>query len=559
MGDGMTPLERLYGSRFNRHDQQHVEINFNYDLSPATTQEDGRARFRVDAFFFLPTNLGISAERYGKDDFFRDVLSHLRFRTPTLTSEALTDPLNPRSPLNQLIFILGRLADGAATEPVVAETAINEAKLFGCILLSNWRDARQAARDAATDLAERGASDHEVTEALRGVGNALETDHALLLRFREVRRKWALAPDAVPTKVVEAMRLVDEYLTYRFDEHVSKLHAAISELPVGIEPIVGYLDRLARQEAAYREAEGFTRLDVTRPDTLERYSYRTSALKKYLSQVLYLDVRVIREQRRFRGIIAALGAGLAAFWSTLGDRNVNFRLHNVSTAVLIGVIVLVYILKDQLKDLFKIYLTNQVQRLLPDQRLAISDPVKHMPIGECRQSVRYTEKGKLPEDIRFVREFSHAIDLDEERNEEVLSYHHTMTLEARQIQQTHQRRMNVKHILRYSVANLLGQLSDPHIQVARFNPETGVFEEVRAPKVYHLNLVFRVGMLGPAGQIEHPVYHRLRVVISKRGIERIEPVAQNQQLADLKAGPREGLAHVTPLSPTEELEDLSPS
>lgn len=559
MGEGALRSNRLFDSQIDLHDRQHFEIAFNYDVSPSATGSDGRAYFRVDAFYFLPTNLGVSALSYGKDDFFKDVLSYLRFKTPTLSSQTLADPLSPLSPLNILSFNLKQLVEQPSIDQKLERSTINEAKLLGTILIANWRDLRKQAREVGKEIARRRHNPTAAAELMDHIVDRLEGEHAVLLKYRALRRSYSDNRASLSRKMLDALRLVDEYLTYRFDENLAKIHEAF--LAVEHALLSRFDERLTwlgAKEAEYRREEGFIQLSSDSPEGLELYTYRTGALKKYLAQVLYLNIRTVREVHRFRSIVAACGAALAAFWSTLGDRNVNVHLHGVSTAMLILTIVLVYILKDRIKDFFKEYLASQVQRLLPDQRLTVIDPMSQRAIGTCRQTVRYEAKRKLPEDIRRLREFSHAIDLDEEREEEVLSYRHSMKLEAKTIHATHVRRMHVKHIVRYSVANLLKRLSDPHVKVSRFNDRTGRFEVMLAPKVYHVNVIYRVTKVGGDGRLEEPVYHRVRVVLNKDGIERVESVVQNKRLWELDAA-RGGRLQELPAVHVTEAEDLSPS
>ncbi|HEY9900264.1 MAG TPA: hypothetical protein V6D00_13910 [Pantanalinema sp.] len=559
MGQDALQPDRLSESHIDLHDRQHFEIAFNYDASPALVRPDGRVRFRVDAFFFLPSSLGVSALSYGKDDFFKDVLSYLRFKTPDLDSQALADPLNPLSPLNVLSFNLKQLVELPVPDPALETSTVHEAKLLGCILIANWRDLRKQARTLVKALSRFARPTPGFAEAIADLRLRLEAEHALLMRYRGLRRAYTDNQASLPGAVLDALRVVDEYLTYRFDENLGKIHEAFSPLGDAAAELEERLRWLGSYEALYRQEEGFVCLSSSDLQSFERYTYRTGALKKHLAEVLFLDVQTVREVRRYRGLVAALGAGLAAFWSTLGDRNVNVQLHGVSTAALILIVVLVYILKDRIKEFFKDYVATQVQRLLPDQRMTITDPMTRQRIGSCRQTVRYERKRRLAADIRRVREFTHTIDLDEAREEEVLSYRHDMTLEARRIHATHSRRMHVKHILRYSVANLLRRLSDPHVKVSRFNPRTGRFEVVMAPKVYHVNVVFRVAAIGPDGRLADPVYHRLRVILNKDGIDRVEKVVQNKHMREIGQETQpEVLERADDLS-LSEAEDLSPS
>ena len=54
---------------------------------------------------------------------------------------------------------------------------------------------------------------------------------------------------------------------------------------------------------------------------------------------------------------------------------------------------------------------------------------------------------------------------------------------------------------------------------------------MRAPKTYHLNVVFRLTHWDAHGRKELPHYHRIRVVIDKNGIHRIDTVTHAKEAA----------------------------
>jgi hypothetical protein len=58
--------------------------------------------------------------------------------------------------------------------------------------------------------------------------------------------------------------------------------------------------------------------------------------------------------------------------------------------------------------------------------------------------------------------------------------------------------------------------------------------ESDAPKVYHLNIVFRI-VCGPADAREEPRYARARVVLTKRGIVRVEEALPLETKAEIAA------------------------
>jgi hypothetical protein len=187
------------------------------------------------------------------------------------------------------------------------------------------------------------------------------------------------------------------------------------------------------------------------------------------------------------------------------------------------VFALVYVAKDRLKELMREYLWERVSRYFPDNRLTIVDPTAGINVGRCHEKVRYLVKGVVPADVLKVRNASHAIDLDQERKETVVMYRNDLKLYAREILSEHQRRTHIKHILRFNVDDLLARLDNPTAKVQFYDTQSRIFCRLRAPKVYHLNVIYKLSKWD-GGRVETPQYTRIRVILDKNGIHRIDTV-----------------------------------
>jgi hypothetical protein len=116
------------------HDQYQFEVKLEYDLD----KERRRDGYKVETFFFLPTNLDVNRNTYSKRLFYRDLLLYIRFKTPDFTLKQLTEPANARSPLAKI----GEKLDAFSRNPTPEAAAglEYEVKLLGCVLKSTLRD-----------------------------------------------------------------------------------------------------------------------------------------------------------------------------------------------------------------------------------------------------------------------------------------------------------------------------------------------------------------------------------------------------------------------------------
>jgi hypothetical protein len=212
-----------------------------------------------------------------------------------------------------------------------------------------------------------------------------------------------------------------------------------------------------------------------------------------------------------------------------------WHLNQINLWLAVAAFAVVYVIKDRLKEVLREYVWTRVSRFFPDNKLLIHDPIKDIDIGRCNERIRFEDKKHLPKDVLTVRNFNHTIDLDEEREETVIIYQNDVSLNAREILQEHTRRTNIKHILRFSVEDLLGRMDDPTVRVQFFDAASQIFCRLRAPKVYHLNVVFRFTRWDDRNEREEPYFQRIRVILDKNGIQRIDPVVDGGRLHELIA------------------------
>ena len=127
----------------------------------------------------------------------------------------------------------------------------------------------------------------------------------------------------------------------------------------------------------------------------------------------------------------------------------------------------------------------------------------------------------------------HRTVLDPERHEHVLHFSqtlqvdtHTMARQTEQIQRLH-------NILRFNVSAFLEKLDNPDKTLRYYDVENGL-ALIKAPKVYHVNVVFRYSARrqDPEEDISPRTYEfeRIRLILDKSGIQRIEPILDRGEL-----------------------------
>jgi hypothetical protein len=403
------------------HDRSQFEVQFTYGIAPEhLTQGSDCEHYRVEAYYFFPSNMGITALNFPVEAFYRNLHAYIRFKTPRMSEWELLDPLNRRSPLNVLSFLLKRLAMGEKLDTTAAPA---EARLFGTIASQLMRTRRENAEDLLARARARPSDTALWTELQAQVCDAVHQLAELLEKYRSLMRDYNSLEQWVPATVAQSLRHVDEFLTYRFDHTLASLHFALAsawQSPVSLDQAAKAVHVAAARETEHRRRHGYVQLSPGDEEALALYTYRSGALRKLVDQVLYLEVRTVQQTNRWRNLAAGFGALAAAFFAGVTDRSVTLPLYQHGLWLAVTVFALFYVLKDRMKEVLREYVWEKVSRFFPDNRLTIQDPSTDETVGRCNEKVRHLPKSRVPPDVLAIRNAAHVVDLDSERKETVL-------------------------------------------------------------------------------------------------------------------------------------------
>src|SRR5690349_25055845 len=95
-------------SSAEQHDREQLAFRFDYALG----SDPGDYTYRMDAYLFVPRNVGVNRNNYSKGEFYSDVTPYMRLHADPLPLEVLGDPSAAQSPLSQLHAAAQAFADG---------------------------------------------------------------------------------------------------------------------------------------------------------------------------------------------------------------------------------------------------------------------------------------------------------------------------------------------------------------------------------------------------------------------------------------------------------------
>jgi hypothetical protein len=521
-GVRIDPKRPEFRVRHSIHDRFQVESDITFDLRPRGPFEN-RRRFKVDMYLYLPYAMGVNATNLRGEEFFRHWTSYFRVRAPLYQQWRVLPPELLSFPSVDEYFA-GHLSTELRQRH--GPRVIQDVKLFGNFLYTELKKLRQALpkkrrnRDA---------------ERRRYLAEELLHRVSLLWSFREICLK-PLREDRylVDEDVQRAFYLTDEYLSYRAE---LVLLRARDSLPEHGEELAEMLAR----EITYRHEHGLLVLtaDEEEPVALEAYTYRLGLLKKYLGEVLFLQSVSDKKDLLYKNYAAAIGAGLAALFTGIVEHQRMQYLGGEGSGLrfsfLIALAVLAYIFKDRIKELSRDYFNTRMRERLPDQRFRLlhqsvmpdGKPVEH-ELGVSTEYFRFVKE--VPADVGYLRTLGQTRSCDPVRREHIVHMARRFDFE---VLNERQRMLFplLKNVVRLDISPFLNKLDNPTMPVSYFDKNRHA-KTVAAPKVYHVNVVFRYETLfGPEGTLVKVDYERLRLVIDKNGIVRLETVVDAGRLA----------------------------
>jgi len=546
--DVARPIE----GRLEQHDRNQFEVKLDYTIDRAKAEN----RYEVNAYFFLPKNLGVDAQTYPKAQFYSDVQAHIRFKTPGLSLKDLARTEDGESPLGRIMGLLDSPCRGPARLDQQARLS-QELRLIGCLMRANLRDqVRGICRRLRLTQFEAGAGD-ELDLVRSEIQALVQEARCVLAKYRLLRTSFA--PPKFKASLSETYELVDEYMSLTIEGHWTRLLKGLEDVLAPGSAVAGEKELLAKgilDERSHRRGCGHESLpEVEGEGGNEKLVYRLGLLKKFVMSVLFLEITRDRDGHGPAHFIAALAAGLAMLLATVGSIFVQ-TIYAVNTLPFVAALTLGYIAKDRVKEWAKLYLSNKMAPWLSDYRVKIMDPTQGAVVGSCRERVSMCGKQDLPAEVLSARHGPrlHSIEAQSKR-ETVMHYRKRITIYGRRLNGLDGRADEINDIIRFNVSHFSTRMDDPVRSLFAFDEGLRRVREISCGKVYHLNVVFVLRALdarSPA-RIEHA-----RVIVDKGGIRRLEsngaaspsshPEAPGLPAGQMHPSPGPALAEVSPAS-----------
>ena len=503
------------------HDKTHLEFAIDYPFDP------DHPAYTWEAFFFVPDSFRLDATTYDKKDMYEDLLSYVRLAVPELPFEQLgrreVDEGEPHGREVRILSELERALKGAENSEDGSDAsriAIRRARVFACLVRASGLDAQRtflAQIDGPQGLAT--AAQH-TARFTKSVGEVARSYRAILA---------TAAKRSLPHEVNVALKWVDEDMSLVLETLIANASVRIHEKAQGpsgngpAEPawsdIAARLAAEAVAEARYREEHEYPsvgRGDAS-PREMEHIEFRRHMLKRFTSSVLWLKHEVRDGASWIVQGLYALAAAVAMAFAVFATLRASQLQGYASLYVLL--LVASYAIKDRMKAMLQAAFSKWAERRFPDRRWTIRDVERGEAVGSVRERAGFRPFSNLPSGVLDARRLTREHALEESaRPEKVLWHEKAVSLGERKAGTLPSPMLT--EIFRLNIGPWLAHTDDPNRTITFADPTEACIYSATARRVYNINVVYRLRR-----GAEDSSWSRIRVVVSRKGIERIDPIA----------------------------------
>jgi len=492
--------------QIRKHDDRQFEVKVAYPLERGAAGD----RYELDLFVFLPYQLGVNASTYSPAQFYEDLRSYTRFKTPALSLDEVNDARNELSPLTR---VEQHVESGRRTGRWDERRLQYELRVLANVVIARVRERTLGILQRRS----RRASPVEAAGAAASVAKLLEELGTTLQRIRELRP--ALQDASTPPALHEAHEFMDEYVSIEAEGSYLRLLKFVQEaLGNARAEENAQLAAAIRGETRHRHECGYPSLVSRDAKRNERFLYRRGLLKKFCGSVLFLSEEPTPAPERVRQVLYAVAAALAMTFAVVAAwlAGLSFRQNTFGFA---AVAIIAYAFKDRIKD----FLRDCGVRLLPawtsDRSIQLADPQYGEVVGRTRENLFWRNRAGVPDDVLKAGQYPGALERAVvEPTDVILHYAKKVRINTGVIYRSHERSIAIDEFLRMQVGRWLRRMDDPRTKLLALEGAGDSLASVRAARVYRVPLVLRM----TACRDGSVTLLKAALVLSRKGIERIE-------------------------------------
>jgi len=481
------------------HDKYQFEVKLNYKLEQNKKYTD----YTIDTYIFIPDSLDINSNTYKKTDFYNNIQSYIRFKTPTVLLQNIANGTN--SPLEILKNKFEEIVKENNKDKLLNYE--HQIQMFCSILKSSIRDYVYF------------ITEKKVLEDIKHLlNNYIDNLKDVSLKYRQLRTIITV-PTISDKEFIkycfgdEYISLTTEFYSYELYEYIEKSSLFDDEFKKFYQK---KLIEIVQFETNYRKQHNYTSIKEKNSDN-EEFTYRKSVLKKYIASILYLNTRIKEEGKFIEQLLYSIAAGVAMIFAT-GAAFLSQQTYGNLTYPFFVALVVSYMFKDRIKELMRIYFNSKIHKNLFDHKTNIYSENKNK-LGISKERVTFLKKNHLSPSIIKVRNIDHITELDNRSgSEDVIFYRKYIKIHSNEFKKYYNNfpMEGINDIIRFSITDFLKRMDNPEVLLHYYEDEN--YKRIVADKVYHVNMIIKYKLENEES------FKRFRIVLNRNGIKRIEKI-----------------------------------
>lgn len=480
------------------HDKFSVEIKMGYKA-----RKDRKVNeFSVKTWLFIPSKLDINSSTYKKEDFYNDFNSNIRLITPPYSLKEIAQAES------SVFSYLKEAFQKVANSPNSKNEANYEyhIRMFHSILKS-------ALRREIQHILKNGMDD----DRRFLIVNYLEDIRTIAKQYRKLRR--IVSVSTMQKEMFDYYLFGDEFMSNQFEQHSYYLHRGLKKMhPDDFASNKEDILNLIKEEVAYKRSKAYLVVEKDSQDRNRWLVHRRSVFNKYFEGQLLLNSRTKKEGVFVMQLLYSIAAGMAMI---IGAGLTFFFQKSLGgfTIPLYVALVIIYMLKDRIKDLSRLYLVGKINKRFFDHKTVIR--VKgDEKIGWCKESFDFVKEDSVPLRVMRHRNRSRIIDIESRGiGEKIVFYRKLLRLDQKALDNSYGNYniTGVVDIIRFNVSRFIQKMDNPEIPLYYLDDDDE-FEKLSGEKVYFINMVFRFKL------DDETSYRRYRIIFNRRSIKKVEKV-----------------------------------
>lgn len=476
------------------HDRFTLELKVGF----FTRKKHPTSEFAMNTWIFIPNSLDINPKSYTKQNFYKDMRSNVRLRTPQYSLHELAG--KDCYAFQLLEDACERLAY-AASEENIYEFEYN-LKMFASIVKSGIRDSLFSL--------EKEVDAEDFMTHCRTYAEDIQT---LCFSFRKLRGR--LTGNTIPQNITEHFDFGDEFISNVVEQHLFRLIHLLEKHPAhGYKEVRAFIHELLAEELSYKRSKGYLVVEEHSADNNRTFVFRSGLLKKYVESDLYLEAKKQKNTFVMEQILYGLAAGLSMVFATVISFSFQQKYGNFTTPFFLA-LVISYMLKDRIKELMRYYFAHKMGSKFFDYRTRIS--IKEHLIGWSKEGFDFIRDEKIPPLILQKRGRSSLLEAgNQSLNEKIILYRKRVLLHLKAVNRISPfPLLGINDIIRFNLSEYIRKMDNSEVPLYAHRNKP-YYVTVKGEKIYYLNVVIEC-------HFEQQVkYTRYRICMNREGILGVE-------------------------------------